>query len=335
MSRLERVCNQLLRTGKPKLLFLFLRFPASLYAFLLLLRNKAFDWGWKKTETVPCKVVSVGNISLGGTGKTPLMLKILEDLKEAYSTIAVLSRGYRSQAEKALEPVEVNIHDQPKAVGDEALLIKQRYPDIRVYSFPKRVQSARVAISKGARVLLLDDAFQHRYLNRDVDICVLDARNPFGGGYCLPAGLLREPLRGIQRADLIVLMHAKENTIRQLNKPVVGMYYDVVVDENLEGPIALFSGIAQPSSFEESLCHFNILGHLVAEDHHAWTSHEIESFAKKMKDKGAKALICTEKDLVKVDFSKQISLPILAARVELKISFGHEHWVPFLANLQK
>ena len=71
MSRLERVCNQLLRTGKPKLLFLFLRFPASLYAFLLLLRNKAFDWGWKKTETVPCKVVSVGNISLGGLEKRP------------------------------------------------------------------------------------------------------------------------------------------------------------------------------------------------------------------------------------------------------------------------
>ncbi|MBU6174878.1 MAG: tetraacyldisaccharide 4'-kinase, partial [Planctomycetes bacterium] len=158
------------------------------YAAAVTLRNWAFDRGFKKTIGVEIPVVSVGNLTAGGTGKTPTVAFLAKWFRAQNKRVAILSRGYGAGSDGR---------------NDEAKELEITLPDVPHLQSPDRIASARIAVDElGMELLLLDDGFQHRRIGRDLDIVLLDAREPFGFGHLLPRGLLREPLRSLKRADV-------------------------------------------------------------------------------------------------------------------------------------
>ena len=188
-------------------LTLILSFLSLFYRSVVNLKNRMYDCGIFKQTRFPCKVISIGNITVGGTGKTPTVIMLAKSLKEKGYRPAVLSRGYGG---KAKAPVNV-VSDGSKILmeqieaGDEPILIARAAEGIPVLTGPERIDTARFAIENlKANVLILDDAFQHRRIFRDVDIVILDRELPFGNGFLLPRGPLREPTTALNRAHFII-----------------------------------------------------------------------------------------------------------------------------------
>lgn len=291
-----------------------------LYRFGSDFRNTLYRKGLLSRYTPPVgALISVGNIVAGGTGKTPLTLMLGEELSKHLHT-AVLLRGYRGEAEELDAPVAVSTGDGPKVhprvAGDEAYLIARRVPRLSVFVGKNRVASSEMAAKSGAKVIVLDDGFQHHSLTRDFDVVMIDAEDPFGKGHFLPRGYLRERPKALKRADLIIVNHITDDTIwyqtvRKLAPltyaPLVGVRPKVVgfegevVFSTLEGTaIALFSGIAKPSRFRSLVEGLGgkVVLEKVALNHTLPSAEEILSFAQKAKEEGAAALLCTEKACV-------------------------------------
>src|SRR4051812_37835557 len=199
------------------------------YAMVAAARNRAFDAGVRKTHRQPRATISIGNITTGGTGKTPVVRWLAQRLRESGRHVAILSRGYKAE---------------PGKLGDEQLMLdhalnspveQQRIP---IVANPDRIAGANEALRLRADtdVFLLDDGFQHRRAERDLDIVLVSATNPFGYGRVLPRGMLREPLSGLRRAGAVVITHADqvgdsdlttiERTIRRYN-PAAPIYHAV------------------------------------------------------------------------------------------------------------
>ena len=185
---------------------LFLRAVSPLYALSVGLRNYLYDKKISPQKRLPCKVISVGNIVVGGTGKTPMVIYLANLLQKKGFRPAVLSRGYMGKSKSPINIVSDGrrIFMKPEDCGDEPVLISQAAKGIPVLTGPKRFLTGQVALEKfGADVLILDDGFQHRQLARDVDIVLLKTQTPFGNGCLLPAGPLRESPRALKRAGII------------------------------------------------------------------------------------------------------------------------------------
>ena len=182
----------------------------SLYLALSRLRNLLYDRRLLRQERVPVPVVSIGNVVAGGTGKTPLVAWIAAELAERGARVAVVSRGYggRRPVEPLLVARDGALLVEPDLAGDEPAFLATRPGVSMVVVGRDRVEAARLAAEEGAGIVLLDDGFQHRRLARDVDLVLLDWRDPLGGGRGLPAGWLREPPSALRRADVIVLTRA-------------------------------------------------------------------------------------------------------------------------------
>ncbi|MFN4173768.1 MAG: tetraacyldisaccharide 4'-kinase [Parachlamydiaceae bacterium] len=199
-----------------------LSFP---YRLIVLIRNFAYDHGIFSRYTPPIPlVISVGNIVSGGAGKTPVTLLIAEQFYQE-APLAVLSRGYRSEAEKLSHPVVVSKGTGPlhpaSYTGDEAYLTAERFPKAMVVVSRNRMKAANAAARMGAKLILLDDGLQHRKIARDKEVVVLDLNDPYGLGYYLPRGLLREGKSALKRADLIVLNHARdENKYEKIKRDI-------------------------------------------------------------------------------------------------------------------
>ncbi|MBA7659846.1 Tetraacyldisaccharide 4'-kinase [subsurface metagenome] len=190
---MNQQCFHKLISGQPRcfgaaILRFFLEAAAKLYAAIIALRNLAYSKGWLKVHTAGAAVISVGNITVGGTGKTPLTIWLCNLLREKNVDCAVLTRGYKTTQ---------NYYDEPAVLAEAC-------PHAKVIINPDRVAAARQAINKfGVNVLIMDDGFQHRRLARDLDIVTIDAMRPLGYDKMLPAGLLREPVAALKRADAV------------------------------------------------------------------------------------------------------------------------------------
>jgi len=175
-------------------------------------RNRLFDSGFLEQQRIGCPVISVGNLTVGGTGKTPMVILLAGMLKDRGLRPAVLSRGYggKNRADVLVVSDGMRVLAGPDEAGDEPVLIARRLGDVPVLAGPKRVITGRHALEHfSVDAILLDDGFQHRYLHRDLDIVLLDSRQPLGNGFLLPRGPLREPPSALARAGVIAFTRSK------------------------------------------------------------------------------------------------------------------------------
>ena len=223
----------------PSVLRLLLGVAACGYSLVIRLRNLLYSKGWFKTHRVNAAVISIGNITTGGTGKTPLVAWLCNEiaqnpkLKTENCQCAVLTRGYKATQNSKLKTQ--NYFDEPA-------ILAQSCPQAKVMVNPDRVAGAAEAISFGANVLIMDDGFQHRRLARDLDIVAIDATMPFGFGRMLPAGLLREPITALKRAAAVVITRSDQVTEPQLTEienRIRNIKADIVIARSIHAPVSV------------------------------------------------------------------------------------------------
>jgi len=314
------------------------------------MRLSLYGWGVLKQKKFQARIISVGNITVGGTGKTPLVIYLAEKLKERNEKVAILSRGYRRKRKEMVELSHKSVERfNWQEVGDEPYLMARRLSDVPILVTKHRKISGRYAIEKyGVQFLILDDGFQHLKLFRDLDILVIDSTHPFDNGKLLPAGGLREPLSSLKRADVLVLTKTdqaenKEELIRVLRNynpqaPIVESIYGIHSIERLwekthidtedmeEKKVLAFSGIGNPFSFENSLdqLRVRILRHRIFPDHFPYSRKDILGLEEDAKSLGADFLITTEKDSVRIPLINQLEIPILVLKITLRITGGEK-----------
>jgi tetraacyldisaccharide 4'-kinase len=332
------------------LLKLFFYILSVFYGLGYHFRVLLYQSGVVKPKKLNAKVISIGNITLGGTGKTPLVIYLSQKLKEKKIKVAILIRGYKGRKKELTELVEENKNKIPwSEVGDEPYLLASRLYDVPVVVSKDRSASGVCAEKKyRAEVLVLDDGFQHWKLSRNLDIVVIDSTNPFGNSKLFPAGILREPLSSLKRADILVLNKAdqilnKEDLIQILraynqNAPIIESVYAInsierllghslIEEKHLEGKKCLaFSGIGNPISFEKSLKRLKVevLKHHRFPDHFFYQKKDILNLEKKAQKLGADFMITTEKDSVRIPMMNELKIPIYVFKIDLVITKGEE-----------
>ncbi|MBI3583549.1 MAG: tetraacyldisaccharide 4'-kinase [Nitrospinae bacterium] len=311
-------------------------------------RLSLYKIGVLKTRSLPVPVISIGNITAGGTGKTPAVIMIAELLKGMGKKVAVLSRGYKGKAEGEINVVSDgnNVFMNPLQSGDEPYMMAARLKGIPVITGSDRYRTGMHAIEKfGAEVILMDDSYQHVQLNRKLNILLLDSNSPFGNSYLLPRGTLREPPSYINRADIIILTKSSQQSavssqpyLILKNIPICKSQYvtEGFIEINSNRTISLaevkgkkglaFCGIASPDSFKNSVkeAGIDIKGFVSFEDHYQFTRKDIESLINKARETGSEILITTEKDAVRLKEFEPISFPIWILKIRMEISEGKE-----------
>lgn len=327
------------------------------YSAVVRLRNSLYDARLFEAKRLPCPVVSVGNLTVGGTGKTPMVILIANLLLKKGRRPAVLSRGYAGKGESAILVVSdgQRILAGPGESGDEPFLIALSASGAPVLTGRDRYAAGKHALENlGADTLVLDDAFQHRQVFRDINMLLLDSERPFGNGCLLPRGTLREPGGALRRADMIVLTRANEKTSSELKKTIERKRPDVPVFQaghrpagimplftlhahlpspppikDLEGRrVFAFAGIARPESFRRSI---ESLGGEVAAfraypDHHPYSEKDVEDILTTSRERGADIILTTEKDGVKLSGLGSAVSGICMLRIEMEILSDKERF---------
>src|SRR5665213_207997 len=305
------------------------------YGIVIRLRNLGYDRGWLKTHRVSTPVVCVGNLTVGGTGKTPFVEHVAGYYRRRWVRVAVLSRGYGAET----------------GPNDEALVLEENLPDVPHLQGMDRVALALSAIEElESELLVLDDGFQHRRLFRDLDLVLIDATAPWGYGRLLPRGLLREPPRGLRRANLIALTRCdqvNETAKARLRQEVARLAPDVPVIEtthrpvelvNSEGnaasletlrgqPVAAFCGVGNPESFRRTLtdCGADVVAFRTYPDHHAYTRADVDDLRTWARELPPDCqVVVTQKDLVKLRLPRLGGLPLWSLRIRLHVATGAE-----------
>ncbi|MHB1422967.1 MAG: tetraacyldisaccharide 4'-kinase [Gemmataceae bacterium] len=314
----------------PVLERLGLRAASVPYELAVRLRNAAYQRGWLRSKRVPAAVVSVGNLTAGGTGKTPFVEYVARFYRNRNYRAAILSRGYGGAGGR----------------NDEALLLEENLPDVPHLQGINRVSLAHTAIKElGSDVLVLDDGFQHRRLARALDVVLIDATAAWGHGYLLPRGLLREPPSSLRRADVIVLTRcdqtpteSRERLHRNIRRiapqaPLVETTHRPVelsnsegenapLDLLREGPVAAFCGIGNPQAFHRSLLDLGarLEDFRVYADHHAYDRDAIEELHRwaGQLPRGVR-IVTTQKDAVKLRLSHLEDRPLWWLRIRLLV----------------
>ena len=318
------------------------RMAAPFYGLATRYRNRRFDRGSAEIHRAGAPVISVGNITTGGTGKTPTVAWIARHLRQQGVRVSIVSRGFRADE---------------TGVNDEALELEQRLPDVPHIQNPDRVEAARVATEElDTQLIVMDDGFQHRRLHRDLDIVLIDATCPFGYDHLLPRGLLREPLSGLSRADVILLTRASmaneserqriQERIRQFNddalwvecdhKPSHLQHHgkeDRPLTELKDKNVLAISAIGNPSAFLETLRDLgsNVIAGREFPDHHHYDREDLVAIREWITEHPkAECVLCTQKDLVKLQTSQIAGVPLYAVCIEMKIASGRDHFTALI-----
>jgi tetraacyldisaccharide 4'-kinase len=290
----------------------------------------------------------VGNLTTGGTGKTPLVIWLCRYLREKQIRCAVLTRGYRATNQRS------RVKNQK--CSDEPALLAAQCPGTAVVVNPDRVAGAAEAICRhDAQVLVMDDGFQHRRLARDLDLVAIDATRPFGYGKLLPAGLLREPVAGLGRAHAVVLTRCdqvSEATLQRIEVDIRGINSNLVIARSIHSPVRVetydgtqiglgqlrqqrlfaFCGIGNPRSFLQTVEHLGgkVAGSLLYDDHHAYTIDDLRRIRRKAVAKRTSLILTTQKDWTKISPWAGLSTgapdapPLAYLAVELQMTAGAE-----------
>lgn len=305
------------------------------YALAVRWRNRRYDSGAAAVHRLAVPVLSVGNLTLGGTGKTPMVRWIAQWFRRRGVRVAVISRGYGARA---------------GAPNDEALELERELPDVTHIENPDRVQAARSAVDKlGAQLILLDDAFQHRRIHRDLDLVMLDSLEPFGFGHVFPRGTLREPLSELCRADVVVLSradtlgpdqrarirdqvrrHAPRAACAEVSHAPQALLSWSGEKEGLGllhgQPVAAFCGIGNPAGFRHTLqqCGYRMVAFREFGDHHRYDRADVQSLTDWADVQKVEAVLSTHKDLVKLRIDRLGRHPLWAVTIALEFLAGQD-----------
>ncbi len=328
------------------------------YRLIITFRNWLFDKNIFAVVKLPCPVISVGNITAGGTGKTPCVIMLARMLQSHGFKPAILSRGYGSKNTKSVNIVSdgKNILVDSKTAGDEPFLMAQSLNSIPIIIGPQRIKTGREAITRfGANVLICDDAMQHRQIFRDINLVLLDSQDTLANDYVLPRGKLREPIAGLKRASALMLTRTDETpktdnikkilsqigdipiftSVHKIQDVIKGDYSDNWPISNLAGKkVCAFCGIGKPDSFRKSLlaARANILSWDTFPDHHNYNLAELEIIKNKYYSYEADLIITTQKDVMRLqNFADLLSI-IYMMRIEMEINPSRESFDTFILD---
>jgi tetraacyldisaccharide 4'-kinase len=342
ICRIDRILYQKEKSFWIKMLLLPLHLLSFPYGWAVRLRILFYSLGLRNSKRLPCPVISVGNITVGGTGKTPLVMTLAKVLMERGIPVAILSRGYkrkRTSGPWVSDGQKVLL--SPEESGDEPYLMAKALKGVPVLVGKDRFVNGQMALQHfGLRGFLLDDGYQSLQLHRDLNILLIDSNIGFGDHSLLPRGILREPLPHLRRADLFLLTkveHSKtcealEATLHEIHpsSPIFHSHYEPV---GLMGPkeeweecyslkgkkVLALSGIADPIYFSSLLkkCGMEVIKEEIFPDHHLYSNKDLASI--EGKSKGMDWIVTTEKDMLKLVNLNIDHLPLRALRIEMKI----------------
>lgn len=340
--RIDRFLYQKNKPFGERLLLLPLYLLSLPYGGIVRARALFYSQGLLNTKALPCPVISVGNITVGGTGKTPLVIALAKGLMRRGIPVAILSRGYKGKKTAGTIVSDgQTLFLSPEESGDEPFLMAQVCKETPVLIGKNRFLNGRIALQRfGVRGVLLDDGYQHLPLHRDINILLIDSHIGFGDHHLLPRGILREPLSHLRRADLFLFTKVEdlqtcqplEKKIREIH-PSPQFFHSHYEPLNLMGPrqeqeeidslkgkkILALSGIANHNDFASLLkkCGMKVKQEAIFPDHHFYNAKDLSVI--KEKSKGVDCIVTTEKDMVKLTQWPIRHLPLRALRIETKI----------------
>ena len=326
-----------------------------IYGLLVNIKLAGYKYGVFKRDHLDCFVISLGNVTVGGTGKTPTAQRLARDIRDMGYRVVILNRGYRAKwhGDVGIVSDGRRLHMDAAEAGDEAYMLAKHLPQVPVLIGAERAKTGRYAMEHfGAEVAILDDGYQHWQLERDLDILLVDAVNVFGNGYILPRGTLREPVSHISRADVCLMTkvdQAAEGSCDYIRKTVHHYNPKAQIFESIHQPrcfiplsdwyvniagegidvslmkgkrIMAVSAIGNPASFEQTLSDIGavIVESLRYPDHHDYTMSEMADVFQQAENVGVEAIVITEKDAVKIpaDVAREKwSIPVYVICVEV------------------
>ena len=325
--------------GKAAAALCFLLAAVSrLYLIVIGLRNFLYDKKYLKTYSVDATVICIGNITAGGTGKTPLVIWLYNFLNEKGLCCAILTRGYKATPNLKLKTENYN---------DEPAILAKSCPQAKVIVNPNRFIAATKAVNQfDAKVLIMDDGFQHRRLTRNLDVLTIDATQPFGYGKLLPAGLLREPVSALKRAGAVVITRCDQITEAQLSqieqklrlanpnmiistsqhKPICAVSMGdkkISIEWLKDKKIFAFCGIGNPDAFLKTITStgLNLVGSKVYSDHYSYSSDDIRDVYKQAKSLNADLILSTQKDWTKTALLASTEEDLIFAYLAIDLKF--------------
>jgi tetraacyldisaccharide 4'-kinase len=320
------------------------------------LKNLLYDKQVFHSLKLPVPVISLGNLTVGGTGKTPLTHFCLQYFERKKIRAAVVSRNYRAQVRTAAK-VDLERKEAVAYFGDEPVLLAEKNPQATFFVGPQKYLTAKFAYEQcKPEVILVDDGFQHRQLARDLDLVILDATESWARYQCLPEGRAREPWGSLERADAFLISKmnlaparstvALIENLKVFQKPIVTFNFEIGpwkellsgrawAGENTQQRVLLVSGIGRPQAFEKSLQVFSvqILEHLRYQDHHSYTASDVQAILQRWKSCGKPILVTTEKDAVKLRRLWPQDVLLWVAPLEVKTQSEEEVFYEILAQV--
>ena len=318
-----------------------------------------YDAGLVRTGRLPCPVVSIGNVTVGGSGKTPLVERAVAALAELGATPAVVSRGYgrRSRGVQVVAD-RAAVRLDPMTAGDEPVLLATRLPGVPVVVGENRFEAGRVAVERlGASVVVLDDGFQNRTVAKDLEVVVVNGQAPWGNGRIFPRGPLREPLAALRRADLVVVTNPRgaetpaevAGALRRHGAaaPITVARYEAVearrpADARGAPPGTLrgrrlwaFAGLGSPAGFFATAAELgvDVAGTTSYPDHHWYAPDALGALVRRARAAGAEGLLTTEKDWMRLRHLPAPTLPLWVLIVRLTFSANEAAWTDALRRV--
>lgn len=342
------------------MLNLLLAPAAALYKLGVMFRHRLFDWGILKSEQFDIPIICIGNITVGGTGKTPMAEMIVAYMSQTHH-VALLSRGYGRRT-KGYREVLVGSHYRD--VGDEPLQIKLKFPDTVVVVCEKRADGIRQIQSEHPEVdlIIMDDGFQHRYVEPKINVVMIDATRPIQFDRMLPVGTLRDLPEGLHRAHYFVVTKCPDKMTpidrRIMRKVLIQVAYQKVYFTRFEsfqpkplfaedaqtdvfGPgrkVIALSGIGNPKAFRTTLCeHWEVVEELSLDDHHVYKVRDMRALQALLKRNPEAVIVTTEKDAVKLNNPSKIPPEVRAKLyyLPINISFTEDSATDFLQRLEE
>lgn len=352
----------MLKFASNPLLLMLLNPFSKIYHFIIFLRNFLYDKKILTSYKSDVPLISIGNLTFGGTGKTPLVSYLTEFFQSQGKKVVIISRGYKgSKSSKNVFLVsdgQGQIFGNPDECGDEPFLLATWLPNTPILISKKRASAVQRAESQfSPDYILLDDGYQHRAVFRDIDILLIDAMDPFGNYRLTPSGTLREPIENLSRADIMLINRAEEDedllTLRRIlrrhnkeahifqlgnriTKLVSLVTGDTLGPEEISGMNSyLFCAIGNPHGFSLNVEKLgsHVVGHRYFRDHHRYTGEDLQKISREAREAGASIIVTTQKDSVRIEKHDEFSsLPLYYAKLEL-IFYKEEDFLQSLKDL--